>query len=132
MTDSAYKLWVDDLRIPPAATAERDGVDSDSPWFWAKTSREAIDWLHERRSKSESVEVVSLDHDLGGDDTTRTVVLWMCETGCWPREVRVHTANPVGRQWLEGMVDRYHPSFQTPRGAELKMDTDDASHQREA
>lgn len=132
MTGSVCKLWVDDLRLPPDATAERDGGGGNSLWFWAKTSREAIDWLHERRSKSEPVDVVSLDHDLGGDDTTRSVVLWMCETGCWPGEVRVHTANPVGREWLEGMAGRYHPSFQVPRGAELKMNADNASHQREA
>jgi hypothetical protein len=52
---------------------------------------------------------MSLDHDLGGDDTTRPIVLWMCENESWPTTVHVHTANPVGREWLEGMIERYKP-----------------------
>lgn len=53
---------------------------------------------------------MSLDHDLGGAGTTRDVVYYLCERpDDWPREVRVHTANPVGRAWLLGMIDRYKP-----------------------
>ncbi|MHA4848749.1 cyclic-phosphate processing receiver domain-containing protein [Rhodococcus sp. MSC1_016] len=84
------RLWVDDLRTPP------DG------WEWAKTSAAAI-----ARLDAGGVEQLSLDHDLGGDDTTRPVVLWMCEHEVWPREIRVHSANPVGVEWLTGMIDRY-------------------------
>jgi len=86
------KLWVDDLRTPPAG------------WTWAKTSAEAISLL--RRN---DVSALSLDHDLGGDDTTRPVVLWMCENDVWPPDIRVHSANPVGVEWLTGMVNRYRP-----------------------
>jgi hypothetical protein len=88
------KLWVDDLRTPP-----------DDTWTWAKTSTHAIHLLAPRRQ----VTIMSLDHDLGGDDTARAIVLFLCEHGGWPNEVRVHTANPVGREWLEGMVARYKP-----------------------
>lgn len=91
------RLWVDDLRPPP----------SEAWTWWAKTSAQAILIL----SSSEICEI-SLDHDLGGDDTTRPVVLWMAEHECWPAIVRVHTANPVGRQWLVGMIERYGPSVQ--------------------
>ncbi len=87
------KLWVDDLRPPPG-----------NEWWWAKTSKRAISWLY-----YPGVTEMSLDHDLGGDDTTRPVVLFMCEHGVWPQEVRVHSANPVGRDWLAGMIDRYQP-----------------------
>jgi hypothetical protein len=88
-------LWVDDLRPPPTPD-----------WTVARTSREAIDLLSSR-----SFTTLSLDHDLGGDDTTRAVVLWLCEhTDRWPVEVRVHSANPVGRTWLLGMVERYGPT----------------------
>ncbi|WP_353955436.1 hypothetical protein [Rhodococcus sp. 14-2483-1-2] len=31
----------------------------------------------------------------------------MCEDGVWPTEIRVHSANPVGVEWLTGMVERY-------------------------
>lgn len=89
------KLWVDDLREPPEG------------WYWAKTSEHAIEMLILGRNH---VEEMSLDHDLGEDDTTRRVVLWMCENSQWPETVGVHTANPVGREWLEGMIARYKPS----------------------
>ncbi|RIR62262.1 cyclic-phosphate processing receiver domain-containing protein [Mycobacteroides abscessus] len=87
------RLWVDDERTAP------DG------WAWAKTSDEALNLL----GGIEPVEAISLDHDLGGADTTRPVVRWLAEHGGWPERVYVHTANPVGRQWLEGMVKRYGP-----------------------
>lgn len=83
-------LWVDDLRPAP------DG------WYWAKSSSDALLALG-----SQDWDVMSLDHDLGGDDTTRPVVLWLAEHGGWPREVRVHSANPVGVEWLTAMVARY-------------------------
>ncbi|WP_306669305.1 cyclic-phosphate processing receiver domain-containing protein [Rhodococcus pyridinivorans] len=59
--------------------------------------------------KTGGVRVMSLDHDLGGDHTSRAVVLWMCEHEVWPDEVSVHSANPVGVEWLTGMINRYHP-----------------------
>jgi hypothetical protein len=68
----------------------------------SRTSAEAIEWLIKRGHECETI---SLDHDLGGEDTTRPVVLWMCENIC-PKDIRVHTANPVGRDWLEGMINR--------------------------
>ncbi len=87
------RLWVDDLREPPA-----------SDWAVARTSAEAVALLSEV-----DFDTLSLDHDLGGDDTTRAVVLWLCaHPDRWPGEVRVHTANPVGREWLLGMIGRYH------------------------
>ena len=88
------KLWVDDLREPPEG------------WYWAKTSAHAIEMLILGRS---DITVMSLDHDLGGDDTTRPVVMWMCENEQWPKVIQIHTANPVGREWLEGMISRYKP-----------------------
>ena len=87
------KIWVDDIRRPPTG------------WVWAKTSDQAIHMLE--GSMSQGVEIMSLDHDLGGDDTTRPIVLWMCENDFWPVEVVVHSANPVGVEWLEGMIERY-------------------------
>lgn len=92
------RLWVDDLRTPP---------DDGEMWTWALSSKEAIQQL--ALFRNEVIEI-SFDHDLGGDDTTRRVVLWICETDYpWPPVVRVHTANPVGREWLVGMINRYGP-----------------------
>lgn len=53
------------------------------------------------------IEAISFDHDLGGEDTTRPVVLYMCEFDFFPNKAYVHSANPVGIEWLTGMLDRY-------------------------
>lgn len=96
------KIWVDDIRTPP-----------DDTWVWCKTSADAIFALKIRSGAAGyihmngSIEIMSLDHDLGGDDTTRPIVLWMCENDFWPIKVRVHSMNPVGRMWLLSMIDRY-------------------------
>lgn len=65
-----------------------------------KTSNETLNLL----DGVELVEAISLDHDLGGEYTTRPVVLWLAEDSGWPQRVYMHTTNPVGRQWPEGMV----------------------------
>ena len=93
-----YKMWVDDIRTPP-----------DDGWFWSKTSENAIWNLNSFKEQGLNFQIMSLDHDLGGDDTTRPIVLWMCENDFWPVEVVVHSANPVGIEWLEGMIERYKP-----------------------
>ncbi|WOC12186.1 hypothetical protein MP11Mi_12680 [Gordonia sp. MP11Mi] len=88
------KLFVDDLRDPP-----------DTTWTVVRTSAEALEILR----SGVLVTDLSLDHDLGGDDTSRPVVLYLAEYGGWPAIVRVHSANPVGIEWLTGMVERYGP-----------------------
>jgi hypothetical protein len=106
------KLWVDDLRTPP-----------DDSWTWVKNPYDAIQELAMSKMMSEGklggvcsmglVTHLSLDHDLGpnphgGDPiTSRPIVLWMCEKEWWPANVVVHSANPVGVEWLEGMIERY-------------------------
>lgn len=91
---SVIKLWVDDLRPAPEG------------WFWVKSSQEALNLL---ASETTELSAVSFDHDLGGDDTTRPVALWMAEFEKFPPVVHVHTANPVGRDWLVGVATRYGP-----------------------
>lgn len=93
------KLWIDDVRTPP-----------NEEWVWAVTSNEAIailGYLQEEGMLWCPRESVSFDHDLGGDDTTRPVVIWMIENNFRFDLYYVHSANPVGREWLEGMIERY-------------------------
>ena len=95
------KIWVDDIRTPP-----------DNSWIWFKSSYHVLEWLVGCTlggGTGFKIDLMSLDHDLGGDDTTRPIVLWMCENSFWPTEVVVHSANPVGVEWLEGMIERYKP-----------------------
>lgn len=93
-----YKIWVDDERPKP-----------DDSWFATKHSNIAILLMKALKRRGLVPRAISLDHDLGGDDTTRPVVLWMAEHEYWPERVYVHTANPVGREYLEGVVNRYGP-----------------------
>ena len=90
------KIWVDDIRTPP-----------DDSWVWCQTSQQAIGVLTAHKLFGPGVSVMSLDHDLGDDDTTRPVVMWCCYNDWWPDSVVVHSANPVGVEWLEGMIERY-------------------------
>lgn len=93
------RLWIDDVREPP-----------DHTWDWVTTSEAAIATLDFFSSPGMlwcPREIISFDHDLGGDDTTRPVVLWMIENGVRFEQYKVHSANPVGREWLLGMIERY-------------------------
>jgi len=93
------KLWIDDLRTPP-----------DDTWDWVQTSDAAIALMRTFQDadlRSVPMEAVSFDHDLGGDDTSRRVVLWMIENDFTFKRYNVHSANPVGQEWLVGMIERY-------------------------
>lgn len=94
------RLWVDDLRTPP-----------DPDWIWAKSSTAAICHLEEWLDGGMPAMglVISLDHDLGGDDTTRRIVMWLIEndTNQWVEEVFIHSSNPPGAIWLEQTCKRY-------------------------
>lgn len=54
MSTRQIRLWIDDVRLPPAG------------WEWAKTSEEAMQLI-----TNEDIEIseVSFDHDLGGMTT---------------------------------------------------------------
>ncbi|KXP08710.1 cyclic-phosphate processing receiver domain-containing protein [Tsukamurella pseudospumae] len=60
------KLFVDDIRDPPDAT-----------WIVTRTSAEALAVLQSGAQDDE----LSLDHDVGGEDTSRPIVLWLAEHG---------------------------------------------------
>ena len=106
------RVYIDDIRDPP-----------DSTWATFRTSEEALSFLRGLYGAflgaagysdigdtgPVEIDVISFDHDLGGNDTTRPVMSWLCEYGFWPAEVLVHSSNPVGKSWLLGMADQYAP-----------------------
>jgi hypothetical protein len=95
------KLWLDDERVMPSGYTH-----------WARSSASAIEMLDLQQWQSSRFQLISFDHDLGGttgDDTSRPVLTWMIENEMWPDEIRFHTANPVGREWLEGTAKQYAP-----------------------
>jgi hypothetical protein len=87
----AMRVYLDDCRPTPPG------------WVRTFTPHETIDLL-----QAGKVTELSLDHDLGGDDTIGTgydVVLWIEEQvalhGFQPPRMAVHSANPCGRQRME-------------------------------
>lgn len=90
-------VWVDDLRPAP------------DNWVHCLTSEDSITWLEHMRNHGVDFGILSLDHDLGGDDTSRRVAMWLAENDFWPKEIRLHTMNPVGYEYLQGFCNRYAP-----------------------
>lgn len=86
-------LWVDDERPAPEG------------WLSATTSVQAIVLL-----KTNAISRLSLDHDLGGDDTGYKVLEWLEEQAAagvmkhLPNEIQVHSANPVGQQRMRQAI----------------------------
>lgn len=89
------KLFVDDIRTPV-----------DSSWEIARTVDQAIDLIKKALFYGESLDHISLDHDLGDDQTSRALVNWMVSHGIRFEYGSVHSANPVGVQWLEMALNR--------------------------
>lgn len=94
------KLWVDDERnVPPG-------------WDVARNYDEAIEKL-----STHNYDQVSLDHDIASfrDDnremTGYDIAVWLAERkndGHYvPPVITVHSANPAGRQRIQGVIDRY-------------------------
>lgn len=90
------KLWIDDVRPAPKG------------WYHVETSQAALKLLETFWGR---VSQISFDHDLGGDDTTRPVALFLEELsfhegGPYLIFTHIHSANPVGRRWLEASLRR--------------------------
>ena len=115
------RIWLDDIRPIPE-------IYSKYPVYWDETiqsnvneatvqtkSVNATKSLVEKAEKSGyySEYIFDLDHDLGsyaedGGDAIK-FVLWLIETGRTGKQYRLmfHTANPVGRDNMKALYDRY-------------------------
>lgn len=96
------KLWVDDMRQSP-----------DDGWTWAKSYAEAIEIF--ANPPAGGIPIASLDHDLGYDYWEESpsgydIVKWIWANDAWPKfSLAIHTDNPVGRQNMMGVIERYGP-----------------------
>lgn len=93
-----YKLYLDDLRDPP-----------DDSWVVARSSDEAFIILNVKGLP----DFMSLDHDLGGDDTTMVFLKNLAiiySEGPVP-DYQVHSANPVGRDNIIGFIESWRKSI---------------------
>lgn len=94
------KLYVDDERKIP------DG------WDFARNYNDAIDKL-----SNFNYDELSLDHDIASFDSDNNektgydIALWLAErknNGAYvPGVIYCHSANPIGKQRIEGVVARY-------------------------
>lgn len=104
-----WNLFLDDLRNPddPAARevsgAIHYGIDQ---WVICRSTEEALREVAARGMPA----YMSLDHDLGGDDTTMVFLrrlideLWVGEI---PPNYLVHSQNPVGRENIISFMDSW-------------------------
>jgi len=95
------RLWLDDIRNPQNNTGE---------WVICRSSVEAIKFVAENELPFQ----MSLDHDLGENDTAMIFVHWLIEH-CIDLDVDlpyycVHSANPVGVVNLMSLMDAYQKS----------------------
>lgn len=104
------RIYLDDIRTPP------DG------WTIVRTYAECIEAL-----QTGNVDYLSLDHDLAEEHyavstgytdhqpvfrepTGYDVCKWMVENDVWPKKaITLHSANPVGRQNMRQLLERYKP-----------------------
>lgn len=57
-----------------------------------------------------NVDILSLDHDLGeGRPTGYNLVKWMITNAVYPERIVLHTSNPVGRENMRQLLERYKP-----------------------
>lgn len=97
-------LWIDDIRPQP---------DDDDEYVWANARS-----FHEAIIKLELLDIdhVSFDHDIAsfyGDRelTGYDIAMWLVGQATdgidIPTSYDVHSANPVGRERIQGVIDRY-------------------------
>lgn len=93
------KLWLDDIRPMPLNYTHH-----------AYSVEVAKMMILEAERNHETIEVIDCDHDLGdyaqyGGDGIK-LLDWLVERGTlYP--IKLHTMNPVGRQNMERMIQRY-------------------------
>lgn len=96
-------IYLDDERYPP-------NDFHDHTWYYVNTSIQCIRALIDHAT---NVDTLSLDHDLGGDDTGYAVAVWLenmyhldPNSPYLPKRIIVHYANPVGRARIEAAVKK--------------------------
>lgn len=96
------KIWLDDMRPMPSGYTHH-----------AYSVNQAKDMIKRAESLfelGEKIELIDLDHDLGdyandGGDGIK-LLDWLAERETF-YPVRLHTANPVGRNNMQRLIDRF-------------------------
>jgi hypothetical protein len=94
----ALNIWLDDIRPAP------------NGYVWVKSVNQAKRVIIAAEMYYEEIFELNLDHDLGdyagdGGDAI-CLVRWLAETGRY-YFIKLHTMNPVGRENMQAIIDRY-------------------------
>lgn len=107
-----FYIWLDDIRPIPMEIAQQ----TYGRWADPKSVNAAIYWIERLEKEGTTQFVLDLDHDLGdytkdGGDGYK-LVLWLIETGRNTSQFKIkcHSANPVGREHILGLYNRYWES----------------------
>jgi hypothetical protein len=92
------KIWLDDVRPAPLT------------YSLARSVNEAIALIESAEKEGEEIEIIDCDHDLGdyyfdGGDGIK-LLDWLCERETF-YTIALHTANPVGRDNMQRLINRY-------------------------
>lgn len=87
------KVFLDDVR------------DCPSSFYWVRNYEECVDIL-----KNCDIDIISLDHDLGENKTGYDVVKFMVQESIFPKEIYIHSANPIGAQNMKDLLKKYAPN----------------------
>ena len=95
------KIFVDDTRTRP------DGFNA-----LVHSVNEAIAFIEECEKKGMTIDLISLDHDLGeyakdGGDAINLLDYLVENEKFYP--ITFHTANPKGRENMQRIIDRFWP-----------------------
>lgn len=85
-------IFLDDLRKPY------------NGFTLAKNYEECIELLNNYK-----VDIISLDHDLGEGKSGYDIAKYMVENNIYPKEIYIHSANPVGVQNIFQLLSHYAP-----------------------
>lgn len=98
-----YQIWLDDIRPAPEG------------YMWFKSVNDTKSFIESKKDNS-CVFMLDLDHDLGdysydGGDAIR-LIEWLLWEGYnemnWIEFIfNLHTMNPVGKQNMQALIDRY-------------------------
>lgn len=105
MGNNQWKLFLDDLRMP--GDKYQDGEE----WVIARSSEAAKTLVQEAGLPR----LISLDHDLGGQDTAMVFLNWLAYEHWNGKEdipdYLVHSSNPVGAKNIRAFMDSWKRSL---------------------
>lgn len=88
------RIYVDDTRSAP------------KDFILANNYKDAINIINRNK---DDIDCLSLDHDLGGNKSGYDICLYLVENEIFPKEINLHSANPVGVKNMYQLLDRYMP-----------------------